>query len=1018
MKVSIELAVSQSYTLTRFLNLYNLIRREAKVRRASLALSLISLLFTSFFFSATSYADVSALTIRLSGFAVGLQPTVTLFVGDNYSYQDEAINGVVTFSHIPTPNCTSNNSDGSVGNIFIEVDPNPTDLTSAFKKIDCTSNPTLATDVVSGSLAIVMGAYVAPTGYWSGTVKAPTGNTLITYARICFAVTGQGDGEQFCTYSDSHGNYAIPKPANWPSSNTFLDASTLSIDASQNSRSNGSAFAQTQYIGPAELIASGFVSEGIAGLALRLSIPNVNLTVDTGTVTTSNAGRRIQVILQSLGGQEIAKLQTPYTDSNGVAHYRLSASQLDHGLLLQADPAYAENQDISSVYAQTTKNYPDESMSAFESGSGDSRVFADTITLLRINMKFVVTDPNTGTVVLPGQNGGAAYWLTTGVNIQPILKGALDPFTENASLAVPKSTDIQPAWVITLFPPGGSGLSIRSYSVVVDSSGVVTSVTDILSGNTLTPNSISGKIPTYFLDLASSNVQGRIYDPVISGQARVLDGNSFIRGDEEGVATNFAQFGKFALNLPNGTYHLQALAGSGSPFANSSMCTVVIALGVIASATPSTAGSCSYSDGKLNFYLTAPNFKITVLNSLGNPLEAAGVYVGLQAWNTDGFTSYLGKTSLFIDTATVSAVNNHIFDSSGPQKLTLRIFPGYGVSDSVAITCQSGDPGTICAGLPLIDLSSSGEAFVMAPFTVRLPAPNTTITVNDPKTHLHVGANAFVDIFKIVDGNRLYISTGVTGLTGKATFYLADTSDSAKYTVQVYPPFFNTTYYVPNTLEGPNHGGYLQSELNTLNPELALPNLQLNVSDSSNGADAYGQVSAEYANALGETTQWISSEGFNRLGKTKLLLPQTTNGDRSKIKLTIDPGPGASGVSKVCFVTVSAAKLVTSIDCGISSGTSLLAIVVRLDSGNYSGNVRHNNKPVGGAVIVAVSGSNVVFGTTGPDGDFSLQLDTSLVWTVNVKPVQGRIDESIGTPSPVTVDFVSDSPISNALISW
>jgi len=988
------------------------------VRRASLTLSLISLLFTSFFFSATSYANVATLTIRLSGFATGLQPTVTLSVGNNYIVQDEAANGVITFSDVSTPNCTGDNGNGSVGNIFIQVDPNPADLTSAIKTIDCTSNPTLATDVANGSLAIVMGAYVAPAGYWSGTVKAPTGDTPIRYAQICFAVTGQGDSNQLCTNSDNHGNYAIPKPANWPSSNTFLDASTLSIDGSQDPRSNGSAFAQTQYIGSAELSGSGFVPQGIGGLTLRLSIPNFNLTVDTGTVTTNNAGGNIQVILQSLGGQEIAKLQTPMTDSRGVAHYHLSASQLGQGLLVQANPSYAENQAVSSVYAQTTKNYPQELMSGFISGSGDSRVFADTITLLPINMKFVVTDPNTGTVVLPGQNGGASYWLTTGVNIQPILKGGLDPVTENASLAVPKSTDLQPAWVIELFPPGGSGLSVRSYSIVVNSSGAVTSVTDISSGSTLTPHSVIGNVPTYFLDLASSNIQGRIYDPVISGQPPVLDGNSFIRGDEESVATNFAQYGKFALNLPNGTYHLQALAGSGSAFANSSICTVVIAESVIASATPSTAGSCAYSDGKLNFYLTAPNFQITVLNSLGNPLEAAGVNIGLQAWNTDGFTSYLGKTSLFIDTATVSATNNHVFDLLGPQKLTLRIFPGYGVSDSVAIMCESGDVGTICQNLPLIDLSATGGAFVMAPFTVRLPAPNTTITVNDPETHLNVGANAFVDIFKIVNGDRQYISTGVTGLTGKATFYLADTSDAAKYTLQAYPPFFNTTHYVPNTLEGSNHRGYLQSELNTLNPELALPNLQLNVSDASNRPDAYGQVSAEYANASGVATQWISSEGFNRVGSTKLLLPQTTNGDQSKIKLTIDPGPGASGVSKVCFVTVSAAKLVTSIDCGTASGTSLLAIAVHLDSGNYSGNVRHNNNPVGGAVIVAVSGSNVVFGTTGPDGHFSLQLDTSLEWTINVKPVQSRIDEPIGTPEPVTVNFESSAPISNALITW
>jgi len=995
------------------------------VRKLFLALSGIPLALSSIVFVSPSHADVATLTVHVKGFAAGQQPQVNVQVGNDYNDSEDAVDGVATFHNVPTPNC-SDNHDGSFGNIFIEVDPNVSDLATGVKRLDCSTTPSLANDLLSGSILIELSPYSVPMGYWSGTLKDPSGTTLITYADICFAETGQGDGQTVCTKSDAQGNWALNKPANWAANgNIFVDSSILSIDASTDSRSNGSSYAQSQYIGAVAITGAGMSASGNSNLELRLSTPNFNYTVYKDSAKTQNAGGHIRVTLQTLGGQEIAKIQTPNTDSNGVAHFRLTSAQLGSGLLVQADPSYAIDQTVSSTLAQTTKSYADSDMGGHETGSGDSKVFADGMALLPINMKFVVTDPGTNRPVSPGQNGGASYWLTTGVNIQPILKGGLDPQTENAQVAVPAATSLQPSWIIELYPPGGSGLAIRSYSVVANSSGVVTSVTDLQSNAVVVPHDTVGGIPTYYLPLASANVQGFIYDP----NSTDLDGNAFFRGEEESVATVFAQYGKFAQNLGDGTYHLQAGAGSGSQFANSSICTVVIAQGAITSATPAKPGGCNFDGTHLNFYLTAPNFQITVLDSSGNPLEAAQVSVGLQSWNTYGFTSPLGKTSLFIDTSTVSAANHHQLDSA-PQKLVLQIFPGFGVSSSVSITCQSGDAGTVCADLPTIDLSGSGSAFSHAPFSVQLPAPNTFITVTDPTTHANVGPNAFVEIFKIVGGNQQYVSTGVTSLSGVATFYLSDTSPTTKYAVQVDPPFFNTTYYSGKTWDGTSHAGYAQSELNALNPALAIPNVSFTIADAStSSADAFGWVAAEFVNGSGVVTGWISGQGFNRNGSTKLFLPPTSTGDQSQIKLTFNPGPGVRGVSATCFVTVSAQNLVTAVSgCGTTTGTSLLSISTHLASGNFNGTVTHGTsggQPVAGAVVVAkatsssVSTSNgtVVFGTTGADGSYSLQLDTTVSWIVNVNPIGSLVDQIVGAPSAVVLP-IGRNTSDNQVINW
>jgi hypothetical protein len=856
------------------------------------------------------------------------------------------------------------------------------------------------------------GAYVPPTGYWSGRVLDPTGETPITYAQICLAVHGQGS-PQICTTSDSHGNFALNQPSDF--SGPFLDATVLSIDASGDSRSNGSTFAQNQYLGAEDILTNAHMTaSGNASLDLYVAIPNFNFTIYSDESHTISAGARVQVRVQELNGAEMAKIQTPFTDRDGVAHYRLNQSQLtqitQNGMYVQADPQSAASSSTRS-FAQTAVAYSAEEVNAHNTSPNGpldlaSFLFADGTHLLPVNMRFVVTDPTTNVAVSPGEGSGGSYWLTTDVNIMPRLKGGLDPQTENAAIAVPAATPQRPDWVIELFPPGGSSLSIRSYRVVANSLGVVIRVTDLLTGNDLSPVSITDQIPTYNLALAEANVHARVYAP----DRTTLDGNAFGLSREENIPTVFAQFGMFTQSLSDGTYHLLAEPGNGSPYASSPPCTVVIERGLIKTATPARPLGCVYDGTFLNFYLTAPNFSITVLDSSGNPLGSADVTVSLQAWNTSGSTSFLGKTSLFIDATEISVKNNHHFDEPG-QKLTLQIFPGYGNSSSVGITCQSGDAGTACANLPLINLGDTATVFAMDPLTVRLPAPNTFITVTDPTTHENVGSNAFVQLFKIVEGTPQYLGWSVTGLKGTATFYLSDTAPTTKYTVEVDPPFWDGTYYASNYWDGAvQFSGYTQSELNSLSPSLAIPNVSLSILDAEGGPNAYGWVSAEWADNSGAATGWISGTGFNGSGSNTQYLPPTSTGDKSKIKLTFNPGPASRGVATVCYVTVSSSKIVTAGEgCGTQTGTSLLLISKSLAAGNVTGVVKYRSQPVVGAVVVAKSNLGVVYSVTGSDGSYGLNLDPQYEWLINVNPTSSLIEDPIIPPIGVYVSDWSNS---------
>ena len=639
-------------------------------------------------------------------------------------------------------------------------------------------------------------------------------------------------------------------------------------------------------------------------------------------------------------------------------------------------------------------------MSSHETGSGPSLAFSDTITMSVPNFTAIVRDPGNNNAIVANSwveifNAATGEWKG----------GSNSNFTGNLSLNVPASgtynIKVNPAW------NGTSTATSHTYSVVVNDGGSVTSVTDKAANNAAV-TAVSGVYP---LTLGTPSVIGVVKtptgDPVQNSWVVPLD--SATNNQLWQWGSNSRSNGSFSMAVPNGTYRIQANAPwNSSTYSASAGCAVTIEGGVITT----SAGGCIGVNNQLTLNLRLPNLTVHVTDKDGVALQNAHVGIGLGNWNVHAQTDRSGNAALFIDPIAIGTANNGKL--TGSQNLWMWVDPPYGNSDAVRTQCYSGQAGTACANLAQVT-PGSGD-FTAAQITAALPAPNTTIHIKRPDGTTSAGSNVWVSIMSIIKNlqgqeiGRNWIAGANTDSTGKATFNIVDTS--VAFVVQVEAPWNQRDVYagaIYDTATGVL--GLPWASVNGQNFSLSTPNLTMwgKTPDGQSGISS-GWISVEKVNSSNNPIGWVGGYGLDQNGKVSMSL--VANG---RYKVTINPGPGVTGVTTSCIVTTNGSAVV-SIESGLCANGTISGTVISLPlvTGNVTGTVINAaGKPVVGAIVsanttISPSDEKLQVTSTDKDGNYNLQLDPSVNWDITVTPVnvstdlirlQSRVLQNVDVPS-------------------
>ena len=721
-----------------------------------------------------------------------------------------------------------------------------------------------------------------------------------------------------------------------------------------------------------------FKTVGKTDAVLRLAAPNFSIRVLYGENLPAN---NMWVNLNAIAGGWLGGSQT---DSNGYAKFRVA--DLTKGVQVQIDPN--NNPDIAAVTATTMKRYEDADMVAPKvTGTAPSLSFSDTITMSVPNLKAVITDPNNGDLTV------ANSWVEIfDASSNEWKGGSGSNSTGNVSLNLPASATynlkVNPAWNST-----SSVATSHTYTIVVNGDGSITSVTDKATITLVTP----AQNGTYAFTLGRPSVTGVVKTPAgdLVQNSWVVPTNTNGNIQLWQIGSNSRSNGTFSMAVPNGSYTIQANAPWGtSTYSASSSCAVTIAGGAVTSAT----GGCITANKSLVLELRLPNLTVHVTDKDGVALQYANVGIGLGNWNVNAQTDKNGNAALFIDPVAIGTTNNGKI--TGLQNLWMWIDPPYGNSNVVRTQCYSGQAGTPCASLAQVT-PGSGD-FAQATINAPLPAPNTTINIKRPNG-TSAGANAWVSIVSVLKNNsgqeigRNWIAGANTDATGKATFNIVDTSTA--FIVQVDAPWNQRDIYAGATYDtATGVFGLTWNAVNNQEFRLASPNLTMSAlkpSPSSEGINS-GWISVEKADGSNNPIGWVAGYGLDQNGKVSMKLE--ANG---RFKITVNPGPGVGGVSTSCIVTTdgtSPSPVVSIVagQCG-SGSKSGTVISLPLATGNVTGTVTANGKPVVGAIVTAnthVEPTDAKLQVTSTDelGNYSFELNRSVNWDISITPVNLSTD--------------------------
>ena len=833
--------------------------------------------------------------------------------------------------------------------------------------IDASGNVSLTGSAASLSADDFVITLTSP--YWHGKVLQPTGTTGVANARVCLNSVINGAFLSSCAFTNSQGVWAMGKPLGF---NDFGDNDQLQVAENQNAR-----FAMLTLNGKTAIENSGFVHGGVnssTDINLRLPSPNFSIRVVYGqdAVPASN----MWVNLNRINGGWLGGSQT---DSDGIA--RFYVSDLAHGVQVQIDPA--NNQEVAAVAATTMKLYQDGDMS----GHVQNSVFSDQVTMLPPNLRGLVTDPYSGNVV-------ANTWVELFDAVSGQWKGGANT---NRDGYFGISAEANGHYTVRVNPSGNSSSATtnHSFDVVTNGSAVVTAVTDKVTNQAVSTRNY-GTGGAFIFPLGRPSVSGKVVDPsnVAVPYSWVVPTDASTNNQLWQIGASSRNDGSFNMAVPDGSYKIQANVPWGtSSLSSSAFCEVTIANGVVST----TARGCVQDNRQILLQLRAPNLRVRVLDSSNQPLANAHVGLGMGAWNANAQTDSNGWAALFVDPAAMYSANGGRISAS-LQDLWMWIDPPYGNSDVVRTQCRSLQVGTTCANLPQVLIGDG--TFADLTLSAVLPAPNTSVYVKLPNNS-SAGANAWVSVIQILKNQngqeigRNWLAGSNTDSNGKATFNLSDTS--VALAIQVEAPWNQRDLYAGAIYESATGVlGLGFSAVNGQNFNLSSPNLVM-AAKISNGSAALnnGWVSIEKADPTdNHSTGWIGGYGLDQNGKSSIKLPSS-----GRFRVTVNPGPGVSGVATVCVVTTDGSGVVSLVSN--KCGTGVLAngvVTLPIATGNVTGIITGpNSVPVVGAIVSAkpvnaIDDSRLQVTSTDKNGVYNLDLDTGVHWNITITPVNTSAD--------------------------
>ena len=794
---------------------------------------------------------------------------------------------------------------------------------------------------------------------WSGVVKNPAGTAVVPYASVCLL----NNDIWKCAESDVNGAWALSAPAGFTA---FSSGALLEI---QDNRGR---------VYPSRRITDLSIIGGAAGsrnAVLTFQASNVEISV-TGannvpvrdvwvTITRQNEGW--------LGGNN--------TNASGVSQVFIADLTKSMEIRVEVGGNSPAVGLYSSQFVQLTAA---EVVAATTSG-----IFRKTIQLTAPNLTAVVRDP-LGVAV-------ANAWIE-------LFNASSNEFVSNSnasndgkfSVNAPKPDSGTIEYVLNVNPPGNSPslYSKNSYSVTVTSGNVVT-ITP--KGSTTAVGTISG---AYALSLANPNVSGKVVDITDNGVE-----NSWVVPIDEATGeymwqngSNSRRTGTFGMNLPNGTYKIDAnLPWNSSGAAKPAQCSITIAGGVITSA----ASSCVIVDGvnrTLKLAMRAPNVTFT-LKQNGNTVSNVNVSLGVGSWYTNAQSSSSGVVSLFVDPVEIKAKSG----LSGVQDIRVWVDPPWGTSSMVRWDCNSGDTKPICSDLTDIDLNATTYASV-SNNNITVLGPNTRILVKDPATDRSVGVNAWVSIFAYdtarPENGTQWIGGGNSDVDGYVGLNIETRTATTRFTVEVNPPW-NKRVALTRVVYDNNGAGYTDEQLKATGLSFALgtPNTVITVKAPGGVTDnKFGWIGIEEVDTTTNNfITWVGGYGLNDTGTASVALSAS-----KRYRITANASSGRAGAQTVCYINTSSGTPVISkagtlcSNGSIASGTNNLTITMVF--GNVAGFVKHNGDGVPNATVYAklvgsTNDDDSVFAATSSNGQYGFNLDFSggKQWVIKVFPFNAAL---------------------------
>jgi hypothetical protein len=795
----------------------------------------------------------------------------------------------------------------------------------------------------------------APT--WSGTVRNPGGSAVVPNAQVCLYTSNLWN----CTDANQLGQWALSAPTGF---SAFSQDSFVQI-----ADWRGGVYPQRRF-NDASTALGGLTASG-----RNLDFQSANVAI---TVTGANNALvpNVQVSLIRPNGPWLAGNNT---NASGVALINIA----DLNQALQVRVEVGGNSPVSGVYASKVSDF---NLSAVTSGTSNN-VFSATIQLSAPNVTAVVREPNQVWA------SGAAVdqaWIeifdADNKFISSTNTGSNGRFSLNAPAPQSGSTEyrlvVNPAWNST------SSFSKQTYTLTVAFGNTVT----------LTPKDSNTPVATnggaYSLSLARPNVSGNVF----ANDVGVVNSWVVPIRDQDNeymwqLGANTKPGGNFGFSLPDGAYRIDAnLPWNLSGYAKPAQCNVAVANGVITSSASNCIIVGSDNQKTVKLALRTPNVTFT-LKQNNQPVVGANVSIGLGNWNINAQTSQAGLVALFIDPVEIRTKTG----LNGVQDLRVWVDPPWGTSDMVRWECRSGDQKPICSTLTDINLGSDTYATIQNT-EVTVLGPNAKILIKDPRTNASIGANAWVSVFSYdsaaPQNGQQWVGGSNTDVNGLAAFYIETGTATTRFKVEVNPPWNSRVALAQKSYDNSGNG-YTDADLKVqgVNFTLGVPNAVVTVkSPGGTAANKWGWIGLEEVNSsTNNPVRWAGGFGLNDTGTAAVTLVAN-----KRYKLIANASNGRPGVQTLCYVETDsniALSRVTGL-CAtgtIQNGTNNLTI--NLASGNTSGVVRYDNKPVTNAIVyanLATGGTDdtAIYTATLGDGSFGFDLDYTggKQWVIKIFP--------------------------------